>query len=42
VSEVLDLSKFKPVGWYVSGEVKIPEDGDVSVTGIGGLFEEGK
>lgn len=39
VPETVDLSKLKAVGWYVSGETKLGDDG-VSLNYIGGIFEE--
>jgi hypothetical protein len=39
MAEELDLSKFKPVGWYVAGETKISDD-EITVTYIGGTFDK--
>ena len=42
MSEFIDLSKLKPVGWYVAGQTKLTDD-ETSITYIGGTFdEEGK
>lgn len=37
--EFIDLSKLKPVGWYVSGQTKLTDE-EVEITYIGGTFDE--
>lgn len=39
MAEFLDLSKFKPVAWYVSGQIKLTDE-EVEITYIGGTFDE--
>jgi hypothetical protein len=41
MAEFLDLSKLKPVGWYVSGQTKLTDE-EIEVTYIGGAFDQEK
>jgi hypothetical protein len=40
MAEELDLSRFKPIGWYASGQTEITDDEVVVTYDIGGTFKE--